>query len=51
VPSANLVDELLFDETDAVWRILGEEWNELIDPITSESMDLAFVITPEPATV
>ncbi len=36
---------------DAVWRILGEPWNELIDPITYESMDLAFVITPEPATI
>lgn len=34
---------------DAVWRILGEPWNELRDPITQESIDLAFVITPEPA--
>ncbi len=27
------------------------EWAELYDPITSESLDLAFVITPEPSTV
>jgi hypothetical protein len=36
---------------DAVWRILGEPWNELVDPITQESMDLAFVITPEPGSL
>jgi len=34
---------------DACWRILGEPWNELRNPITYESMDLAFVITPEPS--
>ena len=38
-------------QDDAVWRILGEDWNELVDPVTFESMDLAFVITPEPATM
>jgi len=38
-------------QDDAVWRILGEDWNELVDPITFESMDMAFVITPEPATM
>ncbi len=27
------------------------DWHELIDPRTGESLDLAFVITPEPATV
>lgn len=26
-------------------------WNELIDPLTGESLDLAFVITPEPAAL
>ncbi len=26
-------------------------WQELINPLTGESMDLAFVITPEPATI
>lgn len=35
---------------DAVW-LNGESWNELIDPITEESLDFAFVITPEPATM
>ena len=29
----------------------GDEWIELRDPITGESMDMAFVITPEPATL
>ncbi len=28
------------------------DWNELVDPITGESLDMAFVITiPEPATL
>ncbi len=27
------------------------DWREMIDPITGESLDLAFVITPEPATM
>ncbi len=36
---------------DATWRTLDGEWNELVDPISGESMDLAFVITPEPATM
>jgi hypothetical protein len=26
-------------------------WNELLDPYTGESLDLAFVITPEPASI
>jgi len=26
-------------------------WNELIDPLTQESLDMAFVITPEPGTL
>jgi len=29
----------------------GASWQELLDPITSASLDLAFVITPEPATL
>ncbi len=37
-------------EDDAVWWN-GNNWNELRDPITGESLDLAFVITPEPATL
>lgn len=41
---------------DAVWgdwNAAGQvdSWNELRDPFTGESLDLAFVITPEPATV
>lgn len=36
----------------AVWRTLAEpEWNELLDPIAGTPMDMAFVITPEPATM
>jgi hypothetical protein len=38
-------------QDDATWRIEGGAWNELIDPVTSESMNLAFVITPEPGTM
>lgn len=38
-------------EDDAVWRLEGEPWVELVDPITQESLDLAFVITPEPAAI
>jgi len=38
---------------DAVWRDIGgpAEWQELRDPITGESLDMAFVITtiPEPS--
>jgi len=35
---------------DAVWGDYPmPEWRELRDPITNESLDLAFVITPEPA--
>jgi hypothetical protein len=35
---------------DAVWYD-GANWNELHDPLTGKSLDLAFVITPEPATI
>jgi len=28
-----------------------EAWREMYDPETGESLDLAFVITPEPATL
>ena len=42
-------------EDDAVWMDTGPlgtgQWQELRDPLTGESLDLAFVITPEPATV
>jgi len=36
---------------DAVYWEPDGSWHELIDPITCESLDMAFVITPEPATV
>jgi len=35
---------------DAVWSNLGTGWQELIDPLDFHSLDLAFVITPEPMT-
>lgn len=38
-------------EDDAVYSDDGVNWYELVDPITYESLDLAFVITPEPATI
>ncbi|MBN1489339.1 MAG: PEP-CTERM sorting domain-containing protein [Phycisphaerae bacterium] len=44
---------------DAVywWTIMNQpnpddpDWREMIDPITGESLDMAFVITPEPGTL
>lgn len=37
---------------DAVWGDFGiPDWHELRDPITQQSLDLAFVITPEPGSV
>ena len=41
---------------DAVWYNYLEpvpelRWNEIVDPVTFQSLDLAFVITPEPATL
>lgn len=39
-------------QDDAVWSDGPQgPWHELIDPRTGQSIDLAFVITPEPATV
>ncbi|MBI5864973.1 MAG: hypothetical protein HZB38_10800 [Planctomycetes bacterium] len=36
---------------DAVWTDSGlPDWHELRDPFTQESLDMAFVITPEPAS-
>jgi len=41
----------LFND-DAVWfDQIDDKWIELIDPVTGASMDLAFVITPEPGTM
>ncbi len=42
------------DAVYATYYIGGEDpwlWQELTDPITGYSLDLAFVITPEPATI
>lgn len=37
---------------DAVWKEYWmDTWQELRDPVTDESLDLAFVIVPEPVTV
>lgn len=37
---------------DAVYRDpFTEDWYELFDPVTGTSMDLAFVITPEPSSL
>lgn len=38
-------------EDDAVWSDLGGAWQPLEDPVTFESLDMAFVITPEPASI
>jgi len=40
-------------EDDAVWREIGPPvaWHEITDPETGLSLDMAFVITPEPATL
>jgi hypothetical protein len=42
-------------EDDAVWREIVEGgtpvWQEIFDPFTGESLDMAFVITPEPGTI
>ena len=33
------------------WPIGPSEWQPLIDPETGQTLDLAFVITPEPGTL
>jgi hypothetical protein len=42
-------------EDDAVWReiVVGgvPVWHEIYDPISGKSLDMAFVITPEPGTI
>jgi hypothetical protein len=36
----------------AVWRDSGgEDWAMILDPVSGAAMDMAFVITPEPATL
>ena len=36
---------------DAVYDQLDEDWVEMFDPVTGASLDMAFVITPEPMTI
>lgn len=36
---------------DATFWASSQEWQELRDPITSQSLDMAFVIVPEPASL
>ncbi len=36
---------------DAVWMSPTGAWQELVDPTTGKSIDLSFVITPEPTTL
>jgi len=44
-------------EDDAAWGLIDPPltsptgWQEVIDPVTGVSLDMAFVITPEPATM
>ncbi len=43
-------DDAVWNDFDDVGGLVGD-WNELIDPMSGESLDLAFVITPEPVTL
>lgn len=40
-----------FNDDAVYWDMINQDWIELRDPITNESLDMAFVITPEPATL
>ena len=40
-----------FTDDAVYWSMIDETWLELRDPVTNESLDMAFVITPEPATL
>ena len=40
-----------FMDDAAYQSAAGAAWQELIDPLNGQSLDLAFVITPEPATL
>ncbi|MCK5428155.1 MAG: hypothetical protein KAI94_01715, partial [Anaerolineales bacterium] len=42
-------DDAVYGDYNAAGEV--DFWRELRDPITDESLDLAFVITPEPATM
>lgn len=38
-------------EDDAVFEDMAGEWQELFDPVSGVSMDMAFVVVPEPASI
>lgn len=38
-----------FNDDAVWWDFHNDEWKELRDPLTGESLDMAFVITPEPS--
>ena len=40
-----------FNDDAVYWDMIDQKWVELRDPETNESLDMAFVITPEPATM
>lgn len=40
-----------FTDDAVYWSMMDQTWLELRDPDTGESLDMAFVITPEPATI
>jgi len=40
-----------FNDDAVYWDMIDQKWVELRDPINNESLDMAFVITPEPATM
>ena len=44
-------DDAVYGSTDPVNWPFPDEWLELRHPLTDESLDMAFVITPEPATM
>ena len=45
------MDDAVFTDTDVVGTSPVAGWLPLVDPATGQSLDMAFVITPEPATL
>ncbi len=45
------LDDAVWGDFSAAGGGLVDGWHELIDPVTGASLDLAFVITPEPGTL
>ena len=46
----HFMDDAVFGDIDDASGTMPTFWKELYDPITGQSLDLAFVITPEPGT-